>query len=122
GGGVAPAPDAPGLQRRTVLAGAAWSIPILSVASATPAFANASQASIMTIAGPASGVPASGAVPVTVTVKDAQGQPQAGQPVSFTGPEGSTFDAADGVTNCAGQYTANFNLNKPWPRRGRPVR
>ncbi|MCW2163983.1 Alpha-tubulin suppressor [Microbacterium hydrothermale] len=104
--------------RRTVVAAAAWSVPAISIASATPAFANTSHASNMTIAGPASGVPASGAVPMTVTVKDAQGQPQAGQPVSFSGPDGSSFDAADGVTNGAGQYTANFNLNKPWAKPG----
>ncbi|MDQ1122837.1 Ig-like domain-containing protein [Microbacterium trichothecenolyticum] len=109
------------LSRRTVVAAAAWSVPALSIASATPAFANASQASNLTIAGPSSGVPASGAVPMTVTVKDAQGQPQAGQPVSFSGPDGSSFDAADGVTNGAGQYTANFNLNKPWATPGSTV-
>ena len=109
------------LSRRTVVAAAAWSVPALSIASATPAFANASQVSNLTIAGPSSGVPASGAVPMTVTVKDAQGQPQAGQPVSFSGPDGSSFDAADGVTNGAGQYTANFSLNKPWATPGSTV-
>ena len=106
------------MSRRSVVAAAAWSVPAVSLASATPAFANTSQATNVTIAGPSAGVPASGAVPMTVTVKDAQGQPQAGQPVSFSGPDGSSFDAADGVTNGAGQYTANFNLNKPWSKPG----
>ncbi|BAJ73395.1 alpha-tubulin suppressor [Microbacterium testaceum StLB037] len=93
----------------------------MSLASATPAFANGSSVSNMTIAGPASGVPASAAVPMTVTVKDSQGQPQAGQPVSFSGPDGATFSASDGVTNGAGRYTTNFNLNKPWATPGSTV-
>ena len=58
---------------------------------------------------------------MTVTVKDTQNQPAAGQPVSFSGPDGSSFDAADGITNGAGQYTANFNLNKPWATPGDTV-
>lgn len=116
-----PAPSVPlssTVSRRTVVAGAAWGVSAVSLASATPAFANGSSVSNMTIAGPASGVPASAAVPMTVTVKDSQGQPQAGQPVSFSGPDGATFSASDGVTNGAGQYTTNFNLNKPWAKPG----
>jgi len=109
------------MSRRSVVAAAAWSVPAVSLASATPAFANTSQATNVTISGPSGGVPASGAVPVTVTVKDAQGQPQAGQPVSFSGPDGSSFDAADGVTNGAGQYTAKFNNNKPWAKPGSTI-
>ncbi|MDU0344267.1 hypothetical protein RWH44_01005 [Microbacterium sp. KSW2-29] len=122
---VLPAPDAPplaqGLSRRTVVGAGLWSAPVLAMASSAPAFAAASGQQALTLSVPTSGIPSSGPVQLTTVVRDAQGAPVAGAPVSLSGPLGSTFGGADGVTDGAGAYTTSFDLGKPWATPGSTI-
>ncbi len=122
---VLPAPDAPplaqGPSRRTVVGAGLWSAPVLAMASSAPAFAAASGQQALTLSVPTSGIPSSGPVQLTTVVRDAQGAPVAGAPVSLSGPLGSTFGGADGVTDGAGAYTTSFDLGKPWATPGSTI-
>ncbi|WP_298874877.1 hypothetical protein [uncultured Microbacterium sp.] len=122
---VLPAPDAPplaqGLSRRAVVGAGLWSAPVLAMASSAPAFAAASGQQALTLSVPTSGIPSSGPVQLTTVVRDAQGAPVAGAPVSLSGPLGSTFGGADGVADGAGAYTTSFDLGKPWATPGSTI-
>jgi mono/diheme cytochrome c family protein len=48
--------------------------------------------------------------PVVIEVKDEQGNAVTGAPVAFSGPAGTTFDPATGVTDASGQFTTNVSL------------
>lgn len=48
--------------------------------------------------------------PLVVQVNDAQGNGVAGAPVWFSGPNGVTFDPANGVTDSSGQVTTAVTL------------
>lgn len=122
---VLPAPDAPplaqGLSRRTVVGAGLWSAPVLAMASSAPAFAAASGQQALGLSVPGSFVPSAGSVVLTTTVRDAQGAPVAGAPVSLVGPQGSSFGSADGVTDASGAYATTFDLSKPWAKPGSTV-
>lgn len=107
--------------RRTIIGAAAWGVPALSIASATPAFANTSDQPQVRLAVADGRVPATGTVTVTATVLSAQGQPAAGQSVSLTGPAGAVFGDAVGTTAGDGTFATTFDLNRPGAKPGSSV-
>jgi len=111
----------PALSRRSVIAGAAWSVPVIVAVTATPAFAAASNAPTVTASAPNMQAPASGQVVVTAMVKDASGNPLSGQPVSFTGPSGTSFNPATSTTNGAGVATSTLTTSDAWALPGSSV-
>ena len=82
-----------GVGRRTIVKGAAWSIPVIATAAAVP-FASASVAYTLT-ATLTSALTACGTAPLELLLKDAQGAPVSG-PVTVSLPAGLTWD--DGTT------------------------
>ncbi|OZD41376.1 hypothetical protein CH252_28415, partial [Rhodococcus sp. 06-1477-1B] len=90
-----PAPS--GLSRRTVIAGAAWAVPAVAVATSAPAFA-ASSSSALALTTPNMQTVAAGTTPVTATITDPSGQSLAGRAVSFTGPTGTSFSPTTATT------------------------
>ncbi len=48
--------------------------------------------------------------PLVVQVNDDQGNPVTGAPVILHGPNGVSFDPADGITDSSGQFTTNVTL------------
>lgn len=119
----APADTAPStsLSRRTVIAGAAWSVPVIVAVTATPAFAAASGQPTLTVSAPNMQTPASGSSVVTAIVTDGSGAPLAGQPVSFTGPSGTSFSPTTATTNGAGTATSTLTTSDPWALPGSSV-
>ncbi|MBD8218985.1 hypothetical protein IFU40_10115 [Microbacterium sp. CFBP 13617] len=121
---VVPSPPAPAppsvLQpsRRTVVGAGLIAVPAVTMLSAAPAYAAASDARTFTITTPSGTVPANGQVIVTVRVLAPNGTPLTARPISLVGPSGSTFTPADGVTNGAGTFTTRFRLNKLWAAPG----
>ena len=87
------AEDAEGVTRRTIVKGAAWSIPVIATATAA-SFASASVAFTLT-ATLTSALTACGTAPLELLLKDAQGTPASG-PVTVALPAGLTWD--DGTT------------------------
>ncbi|MEW1707644.1 Ig-like domain-containing protein [Microbacterium sp. NPDC089190] len=114
-------PATPALSRRTVIAGAAWSIPVIVAVTATPAFAAASNVPTVTTTTPSMQAPAAGQVLVTAVVKDASGAPLSGQPVSFTGPSGTTFSPSTATTDGAGTAASTLTTNDAWALPGSSV-
>jgi len=106
--------EAPGLSRRTVVAGAAWAVPVIVSVTATPAFAAASGTPVITAATPNRESPAAGTVTVTVTVTDSSGTPLAGQAVSLTGPSGVSFTPDTVTTNGSGTGTSTMTTTDSW--------
>jgi hypothetical protein len=90
------------LRRRTVIAGAAWTVPAIIAATAVPAYATSVDSSLTL------SIPNSGgfftSTTATATVKASTGTPWPGQPVvlQLTGP----FTFSDGSTTFTGQTTA----------------
>ncbi|WP_314451174.1 hypothetical protein [uncultured Microbacterium sp.] len=119
-GGGAPAAgsdDGGRLSRRTIMAGAAWAVPAVMMASTSPAFAVSS--ALLTLSTTNMQVPASGTVTVTATLVNSSGTGVGGQSVVFSGPSGSTFSpSATRTTNSSGRATVTFNLNNPWAMPG----
>lgn len=109
----------PSLTRRHILAGAAWAVPAVALTASTPAFAASS--ALLMLSTPNMQVPASGAVTVTATLKNASGAATAGASVSFTGPSGATINPASAVTNGTGAATTGLNLKAPWTKPGSTV-
>ncbi|WP_181015978.1 RCC1 domain-containing protein [Microbacterium sp. BH-3-3-3] len=93
-------------------------VPAVTMLSAAPAYAAASDARTFTITTPSGTVPANGQVTVTVRVLALNGTPLTARPISLVGPSGSTFTPADGVTNGAGTFTTRFRLNTLWAAPG----
>ncbi|WP_424937299.1 MULTISPECIES: hypothetical protein [Bacteria] len=81
------------MRRRTIVKGAAWSIPVIAAVTAVP-FASASVAFTLT-ATLTSALTACGTAPLELLLKDAQGAPVSG-PVTVSLPAGLTWD--DGTT------------------------
>ncbi|AOX44525.1 hypothetical protein BJP65_00845 [Microbacterium sp. BH-3-3-3] len=100
---------------------AAWGVPAMSLVTAAPAWAATSDATQVSLSVPNNQLPASGATPVVVTVRDHLGSPLAGQVVSLLGPDGSVFAAATGTTNGAGQFSTTIDLATPWMTPGKTV-
>lgn len=118
---VVPSPSAPSpLQpsRRTVVGAGLIAVPAVTMLSAAPAYAAASDERTFTITTPSGTVPASGSVPVTVTVLAPNGMPVTGVPISLVGPSQSLFLPDDGVTDGSGTFTATLQLNTPWATPG----
>ncbi|MGC0369307.1 hypothetical protein [Microbacterium sp. SLBN-111] len=87
-----------GIPRRTIVTGAAWSVPVIALAVAAPA-ASASAptgAQLEFLDGPYSVTACGTLSPVTVSLTAADGSPIAGQSVLITLPEGLTW--SDGTT------------------------
>jgi len=111
-GAVTDADRARLLSRRTVAA-AAWSIPVIAVAVASPAHATSAQSTLTIdvvkdelVAGGASSANVSD---VVVAVLDSQGRPWAGQSVTLTvDPAGATLAATAGVTGPDGRFVTTL--------------
>ncbi len=110
-----------GVPRRTVVTAGVWAAPAISLTTAGPAFANASGQVRVSLAGPTGGVPATGTVPLTVSVVDPSGVPLAGQAVSLAGPASATFVSKSGVTDGVGRFSTSFSLDTPWITPGTVV-
>lgn len=100
---------APSATRRTVLTGAAWSVPVIAAASIAP-MASASQGQL-TVDIQGADIAAGGSRPVVVNLKNAGGQPWAGQVVTLSVgsiPAGMSLDDTTGVTDGSGQFTTTL--------------
>jgi hypothetical protein len=73
----------PEIDRRKVMIGTAWSIPVIAVAAATPAIA-ASLPPVVVTPGTGTVIPTERAYDFPVTVKDANGNPIVGATVTVT--------------------------------------
>jgi len=114
--------DAPqGLGRRTLLIGAAWSVPVVSVMTSTSAFATSTDRTVTAGLSTGNSIPASGAATLTATVRNTGAAPFAGEPVTLTGPASATFVSATGTTDGAGQFSTNVDLNTRWAVPGSTV-
>ncbi|MBD8218036.1 hypothetical protein IFU40_05225 [Microbacterium sp. CFBP 13617] len=105
--------------RRAVVAAGVWSVPAIALVAQTPAFAAGSgQDTLVLSSSPTGVVPAAGPTSLTTTITTQTGAPAVGQSISLTGPFGSTFGNASGVTDGTGRYTTAFDLGKPWADPG----
>lgn len=114
-------PRAAGPGRRTLLAGAAWSIPAVSLMATTPAHASSTDRTLAITLPAGASLPAADATAVRVTVTKRGGTPYAGAAVSLTGPAGATFAASSGSTDTSGLFATTVNLNTPWAVPGSTV-
>jgi hypothetical protein len=101
------------VSRRAVAVAAAWSVPVIAVAVASPAYATSAQSTltvdIVKTQIAAGGFPPADSSDVVVTVRDSQGRPWAGQPVTLTAsPAGVTLAVTTGTTDAAGQFTTTL--------------
>jgi alpha-tubulin suppressor-like RCC1 family protein len=64
-------------------------------------------------------IPAAGAATLSAVVRNAQGQPAAGEVVSFSGPSGATFRPMSTVTNSSGIGATQVDLGAPWTVPGK---
>lgn len=115
-----PKSDARGVNRRTIIAGAAWSVPAVALVASTPALAN-STVSHVSVSGPVSGIPADAAAPVSISVRDAAANPIAGAAVSLTAPAPGTFSQPNGTTDGSGSFSTTFTWGLPWATPGSTV-
>lgn len=116
-GGVGPVRA--GLNRRTVLAGAAWTVPAIAMVTASPAFAASS--ALLNVSTPLNQIPASGATTVTANLKTSAGAAVSGALVTFTGPSGASVSPASSTTNSSGNATTSVDLATPWAKPGSMV-
>ena len=117
----ATSPEAPELSRRSVIAGAAWAVPVIVSVTATPVFAAASGAGTVTTSTPNMQTPAGGTSTVTAVVRDASGNPLSGQAVSFTGPDGTSFSPATATTDGSGTATSTLSTADAWSLPGSSI-
>jgi len=106
--------------RRTMIASAAWSIPVIVAVAAAPSVA-ASGARTLTVTTADMRVPASGPQEVKAQVKDGGLPALAGQVVSFTGPTGATFVPSAPTTDGSGTAKTTLTLGDPWAKPGSSV-
>ncbi len=107
--------------RRTVLANVAWTVPAVAMAAAVPAYAASNASNTVTVASTNMRVLAAGSTTVTATVTDSSGTPLAGQPVSFTGPSGTSFAPAVPPTDGSGVATTSLSTTDAWATPGSTV-
>ena len=107
------------VRRRTLVAGAALSVPAVALMSVSPALAVSGGS--LSVSAPNSQVPAAGAVPVTAMVKNASSQPVAGAAVSFSGPVGASVTPVSATTNGSGAAVTQLDLGTPWAKPGSVV-
>ncbi len=110
-----------GLKRRTLLVGAAWSIPAVGMMTAAPAFATSTDRTIALTLSSGASLPAAGATSLQATVTKSTGGAFAGAPVSLTGPASAAFGSSNGTTNGSGQFTTTVDLGTPWATPGSTV-
>lgn len=113
--------EQPGVGRRTLLVGAAWSVPAIGMMTATPAFASSTDRTIALTLGTGSTVPAAGSTSLQVTVTKSGGAAFAGAPVTLTGPASATFGSGSGTTDGAGRFSTTVDLGTPWATPGSTV-
>lgn len=106
----------PGLSRRTMIAGTAWSVPAIVLTTALPSFAVSGAGTVTVFA--AERIPAAGATTVTATVKDAASSPVAGDAVAFSGPSSAQFSPAVATTDGTGVASTQMDLGTPWAPAG----
>ncbi|MDF2665249.1 MAG: hypothetical protein K0R81_1099 [Microbacterium sp.] len=113
--------QATGPSRRTIIAGAAWSVPVIAMMSTSPAFANSLNAVVSLTLATGAYLPTSGATGVTVRVVDSQNKPLAGASVSLTGPSSAVFATPTGTTDGSGSFSTTVDLRTPWATPGSAV-
>ena len=96
-------------------------MPAVALATSTPAFANTSDTSSLSVSTADGKIPAAGVTPLTVTVRDAHGQPRAGAAVSLTAPANAVLGASDGVTAGDGTFSTTLDLRRPGAKPGSTV-
>jgi alpha-tubulin suppressor-like RCC1 family protein len=107
--------------RRQIVGAGLWAVPAVALATSTPAFANTSDTSSLSVSTAGGKIPAAGATPVTVTVRDSLGQPRAGAAVSLTAPSNAVLGASDGVTAGDGTFSTTLDLRRPGAKPGSTV-
>lgn len=106
-----------GLSRRTIIAGAAWSVPAIVSVTATPAFA-VSGVPTLTVTSPRMQAAAAGTTPVSTRITDDSGQPVPGRAVTLTGPSGTSFSPETPTTDVDGIATTTMTTTDPWALPG----
>lgn len=114
---AAPAADSGStIARRTILHGAAWSVPAVLLTVGTPAYATSSRISL-SLSTPGMSIPAAGPAVLTVTARDAGGAPVSGLSTTVSIP-GNSYS---GVTDGSGIYAPTVDLDTTWARGGSSV-
>ncbi len=111
----------PALSRRSLVTSAAWAVPAIVAATATPAFAVSAQKPTVTVSTPGMQSPAAGDVTATVQVTDADGTTSAGHVVSFTSPEGVSFSPPTPTTSGSGIATTTMTTTNAWATPGSTI-
>ncbi|QWL31560.1 hypothetical protein [Rathayibacter toxicus] len=104
-------PSENGVERRTLVKGAAWSVPIIATAGATPAFAASPTPTLAFTQSSYSGTGCGTITGVQVKRTVDGTAPDAGKTVSVTLADGYTF--ADGTTTYSGTTDANGLITLP---------
>ncbi|PPI52134.1 hypothetical protein [Rathayibacter toxicus] len=104
-------PSENGVERRTLVKGAAWSVPIIATAGATPAFAASPTPTLAFTQSSYSGAGCGTITGVQVKRTVDGTAPDAGKTVSVTLADGYTF--ADGTTTYSGTTDANGLITLP---------
>lgn len=107
------------LDRRTLVAGVAWSVPAVVMAAAAPAFAVSGD--VLTLSTSTQRVRAAGAETVTARLTNAAGVGRSGSAVSFSGPSGATFTPISATTDSSGGADTSLDLGTPWAAPGSSV-
>lgn len=118
--GEGPVPRDRGLSRRTMMTGAAWSVPAVVAISAAPAFATSGPTRTVTVTTADMRVVASGQTQVKAQVKVGTA-PSAGEAVSFSGPSGSSFSPPTPTTDSSGTANTNVSLSNTWAKPGSTI-
>lgn len=100
-----------------MVAGAAWSVPAIVLATTTPAFAGSGTLRVG-VSSAGNTIPATGATAVKATVTDQNGVAQTGKTVTFQVPTGATASPASAVTDSNGFASTTVNLGSPWAKPG----
>lgn len=107
-----------GVSRRAVAGAVAWSVPVIAVAVASPAYATSIQSTLtIEIVKPqliAGGINLSATTDVVVTVLDSRGRPWAGQPVTLSlglSVLGVTLGSTTGITGSDGRFTTTLTAS-----------
>ncbi|QWL28562.1 hypothetical protein E2R33_08110 [Rathayibacter toxicus] len=104
-------PGTNGVERRTLVKGAAWSVPIIATAGATPAFAASPQPTLAFTKSSYSGTGCGTITGVQVKRTVDGTAPDPGKTISVTLADGYTF--ADGTTTYSGTTDANGLITLP---------
>lgn len=110
-----------GVGRRTLLVGAAWSVPAIGMMTSTPAFASSTDRTVALSLTSGSTLPAAGSTSLQVTVTSSGGSAFAGAPVTLTGPASATFGSSSGTTDGSGRFSTTVDLGTPWATPGSTV-